>query len=66
MPNNVLRIPVQHRQLPHCPTCKRDVDTFNSFLVDQVAGTGIILKAITLHVKCSCGQLLDIRKSVKG
>ena len=64
---SVVRLPVQHKNAPHCPRCERNIPPFDGLLVstidDMPAGLEVI--AITLHTRCACGQLLDLRKTVK-
>jgi hypothetical protein len=66
-PSKVTRLPVQHPQAPHCPTCGRDIPNFNRVFMSiafvELAGLEIV--GFTIHVKCTCGQPLDLRKEAK-
>jgi hypothetical protein len=65
---DVVRIPTQHRLLPHCPNCDRRLPSFNSMVMNvslEELG-GAKLEAITFHVVCACGRTLDLKKAIKS
>ena len=63
---SVTRLPVQHKAHPHCQTCKRAVSAFDDLGLTTSADNHHTLLAITLHIRCDCGQGLDLRKNVKS
>jgi hypothetical protein len=65
--SDLVRLPVQHKERPHCPRCETDVPTFNRTNIDtSPAELGEFeLLAVTFHVKCPCGAEWDLRKTVK-
>jgi transposase-like protein len=64
---SVKRLPVQHRQRPHCPSCGDDLPDFNDTQTSVAFGglKSATLDAITYHVTCGCGAKWDLRKTVK-
>lgn len=67
MMGNVVRIPTQHRSLPHCPSCDRRLPNFNSMMLnlslEELGETK--LEGITFHVRCECGAAWDAKKAIK-
>ena len=61
----VTRLPVQHKNAPHCPKCKRDVPTFDNLLMQSFGDIPLPILAITIHTRCTCGMLLDLRKNIR-
>ena len=63
--NKVVRLPTQHKNYPHCPSCSCDITSLDDLQVslsDSSAKTKIL--AIIVEVRCECGQILGLRKSV--
>ena len=60
----VIRLPVQHRQSPHCPKCQRAIDTLDNVHLD-LPHVDFALEAVTFHARARAGQPLDLRKEVK-
>ena len=65
--SQVTRLPTQHRQRPHCPSCGRDVPTFHqsTFMVSESDLAGWVLQAVTFHIRCPCGAGWDLKKTAK-
>jgi hypothetical protein len=63
----VTRLPVQHKQSPHCPSCKADLPNLNSMSVIMGPENGDFeVLALMFHIRCACGARWDLRKDVKG
>jgi hypothetical protein len=63
--NKVIRLPTQHKNYPHCPSCSRDItslDDLQMILAESSTKTKVL--AVTVEVQCECGQILGLRKSV--
>jgi hypothetical protein len=65
---SVVRIPTQHRSLPHCPSCQRQLPNFNSMMLnvspEDLGETKV--EWITFHIQCKCGMKLDLQKAIKS
>ena len=60
------RLPVQHKKKPHCPSCGIDLPTFESaVMMDAEESECELLKVIFL-IRCSCGSVWNIEKTVKS
>ena len=60
------RLPVQHPNAPHCPTCDRPLPNLNSALLTLGAEAGdFTILGYTLHIRCVCGSPWDILKTAK-
>lgn len=66
-PAKVTRLPVQHRNAPHCPTCKASLPAFDGLSLNLSASSlgDSKLTAVTLHVTCKCGAQWDLKKALK-
>lgn len=64
----VTRLPVQHRNHPRCDECQLPLPTLNGFRLeldaDQMANVDIL--TITFRVRCKCGKIWDLTKTVKS
>ncbi|HYB52828.1 MAG TPA: hypothetical protein VEG84_03090 [Thermoanaerobaculia bacterium] len=64
--SEVIRLPKQHRQKPHCATCGRALPDLKSVqitaMADEFGDTS--LYALTFHVRCACGAPWDLRKEI--
>ena len=64
--SSVTRLPVAHRQKPHCVACGRDLPNFDSADLFTTVLTDVELLGVTFHIRCRCGKAWDLRKSTKG
>jgi hypothetical protein len=64
--STVRRLPVQHPQAPHCPTCEAPLPNLNSMslVMGPEAGT-FEIRAITLLIQCKCGAEWNLTKRAK-
>jgi hypothetical protein len=67
MKPKVKRLPVQHRNHPHCESCDRPLPTFDftDLTISLVDMGGTALQGVTFHIRCACGEPWDLRKEVK-
>ena len=66
MADNVTRLPVQHKQTPHCSTCNAMLPRIDGLeIVLPSTAVGLDVLAVTLHVRCPCGAKWDLRKEVQ-
>jgi hypothetical protein len=67
LPLPPVRLPVQHRQRPHCPKCGKNLPTFPSAAISLLAcdldGVDLVRTTITFRMRCECGEVHDIMKS---
>jgi hypothetical protein len=67
---NTTRLPVQHRTLPHCATCDRDLpsmdDVFLMMGTEKLKETVVLSITIVFRVKCACGSEWLLEKSAKA
>jgi hypothetical protein len=63
--STVIRLPVQHRQAPHCASCKAELPNLNGLIVtlgfDDVGDYEVL--GMTMHIRCKCGKEWDLRKA---
>jgi hypothetical protein len=66
--STIHRLPVQHPKAPHCPSCGKDLPTFNSAALDldasDIEGFELAQIRITFLVRCGCEQLFELTKSL--
>jgi len=62
-----IRLPVQHKEHPHCPACKCDMTVFDGLSITAPSKDfeHLTVLGVTIHVQCECGQLFDLRKAAK-
>jgi hypothetical protein len=63
----VERLPIQHPHHPHCPSCERNLPTFDGAAVcvpppSPDSNVRVIGITLTLHVRCACGMVWDMTK----
>lgn len=65
---DVKRLPVQHKQKPHCTGCKKDLPLVGQCRIDAPADLfdGFELQTISYLVKCSCGNRFVMEVTVKA
>jgi hypothetical protein len=62
---SVTRLPVQHKQLPHCPSCNRQLPSFKG-AVSITQEEAEVLLAVTFRVRCACGLEWDLTRTARG
>lgn len=66
MKPKVTRLPVSHPMYPICPTCTRNMPTFDgATLLANDDMLGIKLLNVTYRIRCSCGSVWDLRKDTE-
>ena len=60
---SIARLPVQHRQRPHCETCSRPLGNFDGLSISLPTGRfeGQV-DALGIRLRCECGEIWDLWK----
>lgn len=62
----VSRLPVQHPQAPHCPTCEAPLPNLDGLYVMMPVTPAVDVLALTLLVRCKCGEEWCLTKKMKA
>jgi hypothetical protein len=64
--SDVIQLPIQHRNHPHCEACGADLPTFNTMniIFSPLELEKVKIEAMTFHIVCVCGAHWDLRKKV--
>jgi hypothetical protein len=57
------RLPVQHKHKPHCPNCEADIPGFEDVQLLMVPECELL--SVTFQVRCKCGSIWNLTRTVK-
>ena len=65
MSGNVTRIPVQHKEAPHCEVCEIPLPTFDGVMMTMCPIMPATLLSVTYKIQCICGAVWNLEKGIK-